>query len=696
MKKILLVVLLASGCSSGPVKQIPAPLFDRLALIKGASTTSVGLVQFNESEALAADYLKAKAALERKDKVLACKLFEDLSRNTAFPLNQTALVHALTTCSFSSSEVKRIWEKTTIAPYLKEAYLDASVKLAQALKLQEAEAEFSYESISFKQSQTEKVKLLKKSISLAQALKSKEQEEKYFKRLTEISPSHLQEVLPENIYSVARDYESSRQFDKARVLYLEIINGEFTLEEKIKAYNSYRMSYKVDRDLKTFLLKTAEMESFLKNLLEASPDDIKLQEAWVEAKITYARAVWTEHQNKEARQILEDILFRQIGSPNQLATLYWVYGSLHIESKEILEGLKKYEKATNYTITTPNLEENLQWAIVWNKYQLKNDKEVIADADKFIKKSNNNAFIHKLNFWKAKTLLRLERAEEALELFKAITLKDSFGYYGLISSMETQELLAPFTPAQISTDPSGDLILDWLIAVEEKVFSAKVLKEMNSQFKTTALKERAMSLYAQTEWYQGGMLQIFNFPMKNRDELTQKYINVVYPTPNKEIVDKFSLKYKVPAALIYAITRQESSFNPNARSWADAFGLMQLIPEKGSELGKRHNIPYKHFEDLYKPELNVELGTALLSELREKYDSKFISSVAAYNASTNVIAVWERERFNGNYLEFIEMIPYEETRNYVKHVFKNYITYKRILENQDVIIPKIFFEIPFN
>ena len=334
--------------------------------------------------------------------------------------------------------------------------------------------------------------------------------------------------------------------------------------------------------------------------------------------------------------------------------------------------------------------------MVWNKYQLKKNNDVISDAERFIKKSSNPDFIHKLNFWKAKALFRSGKEEEAKNIFNSITAKDSFNYYGLISSMESKEALPHLQAEPVSIEQSGNLILDWLIAVDEKILATKILKEIDSQFKTNAQREKAMSFYAQAEWFQGGMRQISNFPFKSRPELIKKYISIIFPTPNDEIVERFSKKYQVPKALIYAITRQESTFNPNIRSWADAFGLMQLIPEKARELSHKYHIAYKTFDDLYKPEINIELGTALLSELRAKSSMRFIPSVAGYNASPNVIGVWERERFNGNYLEFIEMIPYEETRNYVKLVFRNYITYKRILENQDVIIPEDFFGTAFN
>ena len=692
MKKILFSILLLTGCASKPINLIPAPSYERLTVIKG----QLELKNAVPSEQIAKTYLTALKEESAGNTKAACKLFRNLSEKRDFPLNETSLVHTLKNCSFSERELKKLWETTVVSSYLKETYFEYSLKVAKKLNIEEAIAEFSYNLAPFKQVQVEKVKLLKRAVEIAQKLGLSENEDKYYKRLTEISPLYLKEVTPENIYKVARDFESIRQFDKARDMYLDIINGAFTLEEKIKAYNSYRMSFKVARNLKMFLEKTGEMELFLRQLLDEDSSNQKLQEAWVDAKINYARAIWTEHLNQEARIILDDILERNVGNQNQLATLYWIYGSLHIESKENDEALAKFEKAAQFKVSSLDQQETIQWSLVWNKYLVKKYSNVVNDVERFVKKSTNPNFIHKLNFWKAKSFEKLKRISEAKELFSMTATADPFGYYGLISAMEVNLPLAPFKPSIVIKEPFGHLVLDWLIAMEEKSFSVKVLKEINSQFKTIPERERVMSLYAQTEWYQGGMIQIYNFPMRLRDELTQKYISIIYPAPYKDIFSKYARKYHLSASLPYSIARQESAFNPNARSWADAFGLMQLIPEKASELSKKHSIAYKDFNDLYKPEINVEMGIAFLSELHAAFKGKFAQNVAGYNASTTAIAVWEKERFHGDYLEFIEMIPYEETRNYIKLVFRNYITYERILADKEIFIPKNFFAQPFN
>ena len=129
--------------------------------------------------------------------------------------------------------------------------------------------------------------------------------------------------------------------------------------------------------------------------------------------------------------------------------------------------------------------------------------------------------------------------------------------------------------------------------------------------------------------------------------------------------------------------RQESAFNPDARSHMDAFGLMQLIPQVAKASARANAINYKKPEDLYKPHINIPLGSAHLRKLWDHYNGQLVLTVASYNASQKAIAGWLKTRFRGDSLEFIEDIPYEETRNYVKLVLRNMITYQAISSSKN-------------
>ena len=695
--KSLFIVALLTSCATKPIHLIAVPSKDRLNLLKKVPKRLPGtsLDNLSESEELAKAYLEALEFEKTGDAKQACDLFSELSENSNFAIKDTALVHSLSDCDFSKYRLGRIWSNQNIANYAKENYLEISRNLAIKKNLSIYEAQFSYELIPFRLVQAEKVKLIKRAIAIAEQLNDGLSLKLYTDKLKEISPLYNVDITNQNIYSVAKDFEVNRNFEKARSLYKQIINGEFNIEEKVKAYNSYRTSYKIERDLKTFLAKTYEMEKFLNAEVAKNPEDQITIESWVDSKILLARAVWTEHQNLEARKILDELIATNLGSENQKANTQYIYGQLHLENKENTEALKRFYEANKFKITDLAVLENIQWAIIWNNYLLKDNEKVANFADEFIKKSSNQNFIVKLNYWKAKALLRLNKKEEANVVFNSLITEDPFGYYGIIASIDLQTPLQPIASTIIDTEPTGIQILDWLIAMDEKNFAQKYLKEIDSKFKTPLDREKAMSLYYQTEWFQGGMRQVYNFKQSSRNNITSKYINVIFPTPYLNSVTSLAHKYNLPGQLVYAITRQESAFIPSSRSWADAFGLMQMIPEKATELSQKYGIPYKDYNDLYNPEINLEFGTALLKDLRSKFKSKFIQSVAAYNASEEVIAVWEKERFNGNYFEFIEMIPYEETRNYIKLVFRNYIVYKQITSKEEFMLDKDFFAKPF-
>ena len=136
-------------------------------------------------------------------------------------------------------------------------------------------------------------------------------------------------------------------------------------------------------------------------------------------------------------------------------------------------------------------------------------------------------------------------------------------------------------------------------------------------------------------------------------------------------------------ALIFSIIRQESAFNVRARSTADAFGLMQLIPSTARQTAKKNKIPYRNFRDLYFPSKNILLGTAYIKSLLQKYDNNFSFSVSAYNAGSTPVNRWREELKEFDTLEWIENIPYEETRTYVRLLIRNYVFYYNLLENKN-------------
>lgn len=148
----------------------------------------------------------------------------------------------------------------------------------------------------------------------------------------------------------------------------------------------------------------------------------------------------------------------------------------------------------------------------------------------------------------------------------------------------------------------------------------------------------------------------------------------LYPLAYQEIIQPRSVAQNFPPALVFGLIRQESRFEKNIRSSADALGLMQIIPETASWIGEKLN---RRSYDLKNPQDNVEFGTWYLNYTHSRYQDNSMLAVASYNAGPGAVADWVKNG-TGDPDEFVERIPYAETRDYVKQVFANYWNYLRI------------------
>lgn len=143
---------------------------------------------------------------------------------------------------------------------------------------------------------------------------------------------------------------------------------------------------------------------------------------------------------------------------------------------------------------------------------------------------------------------------------------------------------------------------------------------------------------------------------------------------------EFKTSNKSDKALIHAVTYRESMFDAKVISHAGARGLMQLMPSTAKGVAKRTQNRYVRSHLTTKPEYNVKLGTAYMEQLLEKYDGFYPMAIAAYNAGSRNVAKWIK-RFGDprteqiDIIDWLELIPLYETRNYVQRVMETYYIY---------------------
>lgn len=153
-----------------------------------------------------------------------------------------------------------------------------------------------------------------------------------------------------------------------------------------------------------------------------------------------------------------------------------------------------------------------------------------------------------------------------------------------------------------------------------------------------------------------------------------------YPRPSTPTAD-------IERALILAIIRQESEFNPRAISPSNALGMMQLLPSTAKEVAKKNDLPYEK-NRLFEPDYNMTLGSLYLGRLIEGYNGSYIMGIAAYNAGPGNVRKWiavigTPQDNVDDAVNWIEKIPYYETRNYVQRVLENVQVYRALEAGSD-------------
>ena len=157
---------------------------------------------------------------------------------------------------------------------------------------------------------------------------------------------------------------------------------------------------------------------------------------------------------------------------------------------------------------------------------------------------------------------------------------------------------------------------------------------------------------------------------------------------------------KIPdSALILSIIRQESEFDLEANSHAGAKGLMQLMPYTAKLVSKQAKLPYSKSRLTTDPEYNINLGSHYIAGLILQYDGAYPFAVAAYNAGPNRVKYWKKINKNPqkkqiNYVDWVELIKFRETRNYVQRVLENYNVYRYILEQRPIPMRNFFKDRP--
>ena len=161
-------------------------------------------------------------------------------------------------------------------------------------------------------------------------------------------------------------------------------------------------------------------------------------------------------------------------------------------------------------------------------------------------------------------------------------------------------------------------------------------------------------------------------------DLPRKYWQALFPKAYWSDLKRSAAANGLDPYLVASLIRQESEFNPNAVSRANAVGLMQLLPKTGKAVAKQVKMKRYTASQLYTPAVNLQLGTRYFRGMVDRFGGSFEYALAAYNAGSDRVEDWLSQGKYRDPQEFVESIPFTETREYVQAILRNASVYKQL------------------
>jgi soluble lytic murein transglycosylase len=358
------------------------------------------------------------------------------------------------------------------------------------------------------------------------------------------------------------------------------------------------------------------------------------------------------------------------------------------------------------------------WYEAWIHYRagrLDQAKERLAALRTTYPSSDLNVRGH---YWTGRIDMQMGHAQLALVALGRAEALDPTGYYGAMARLHIEahgaqqradSMAAPVASLQVDRESPGEAqssaaawerpswpekVLDWTDAAAARVLVLmRVGLEAEAAEEVANLRPLPGSDPLRVDYARARLLYALGDYHGAFDEIASRYetmlsaaptaenvalFRMAYPYAHAEIVQRATEHSDVPALLVLSVMRQESAYDHRAKSNASAHGLMQIIPRTGRRIAAQLGVSDFEPHMLQNPRINVLFGTWYLERLLANFQGSLPLAIAAYNAGPIAVAKWLERRAGSGTDEFVEDIPYRETRHYVKRVIGNLENYQRL------------------
>lgn len=358
--------------------------------------------------------------------------------------------------------------------------------------------------------------------------------------------------------------------------------------------------------------------------------------------------------------------------------------------------------------------EEALWYVAWTLFKQGRYDDSSKALDDLLSTHPRSTLAPQARYWKARAADRAGRQEEAKKLYQEIVGRDSGDFYAILASHRLEGQAIDGEPVPTTTI-AGDR------PVDGSTPAAAVAGQTTLAFRTFTPPSAsppfrgvaAARLSRATDLYRIGMREAAGqeldaalegqkgmAPFAAAAQLALRSgdyhrawqwglfrlggirgaADLAYPRAFGLEVETAARRFGIDPHFVWSIMRQESGFRPTIRSPAAAVGLMQILPRTAERIAERLGLPGETAGQLEDPRVNVTMGTWYLSALLERFEGSHALAAAAYNAGPGAVARWlaEPARKDLPLDEFVESIPYRETRHYVKKVLANHESYRLI------------------
>ncbi len=405
--------------------------------------------------------------------------------------------------------------------------------------------------------------------------------------------------------------------------------------------------------------------------------------------------------NDEKALFAADRRFLQLAADrSERAGILFLQGVYYEDQDQEAKALTRYRKAFQVAPQDPQAQEAI-WRVGWIHYRAGRWAAAVQEFDRSLEQYPFGNFAGQVRYWKSRALQRAGKTPQAREEYARLAGRYRHTYYGQLAEdrlaemrgvARTAELEEPDEPAEPSfPSPGFSNAPHYRRAAELTTLGLRDEAARELAWLAERHRDQASLLLVLQDLYRLGryhevlrhLRAHFWAALEQGDlKFPPVFWEMAYPLTFLDRIRQAADGHPVNPLLVAAVAREESSFNPNAVSRVGALGLLQVMPETGIWVADQIGIPSFTPRLLMDPEINLRIGSWYLAHLSRQCGGDVICVAASYNAGPDAVDRWRRDFGNRPPDEFVERIPFAETRFFVKRVTASYREYERITSEQ--------------